>query len=432
MSMSITSSTTPTPVPDTLDKEAPRHGERARAETDSPREKGSVLTWLIALIPLGLLAGMIAFFALANPLRGFGGNLPPIEALTVQRVQVTSDGFKFDVINGGPEDATIAQVSVDGAYWRFNIEPSATIARLGTATITMQYPWVEGEPHVITLVTSTGTTFNGQVAIATETPQPGLTEFATYGLLGIFVGVIPVALGLAWFPAMRRLGRKGLNVVLALTVGLLVFLLVDTLLEAFEISGTLPGVFQGIPLALFAATLTWLGIAALSGRSARKSGSNDDPARQRLIISTLIALSIGLHNLGEGLAIGAAFALGEAALGSFLVIGFTLHNITEGVGIAAPMVRDRPKWWHLALLALLAGGPASIGTWIGGFAYSPLLAVIFLGIGAGAIFQVIIEVGRLLLRDAAKAGEAAVNWANVSGLAAGIAIMYFTAFFVKF
>ncbi len=149
-------------------------------------------------------------------------------------------------------------------------------------------------------------------------------------------------------------------------------------------------------------------------------------------MATLIALSIGLHNLGEGLAIGAAFALGEASLGSFLVIGFTLHNITEGVGIAAPMVKDRPKVWQLGLLALLAGAPASIGTWIGGFAYSPLLTVIFLGIGVGAIFQVIIEVGRLLLLDAERAKEAAINWVNVSGLAAGIALMYFTAFFVKF
>ena len=389
------------------------------------------LPWLFALIPLGLLAAMIAFFILANPLRDFSGNLPPIESLTVQRVEVTPDGFRFGVVNGGPEDVTISQAIVDGAFWRFNIAPSATIPRLGTATVTMQYPWVEGEPHAITLVTSTGTTFEGEVGVAVETPQPGAQQFLTYGLLGVFVGVIPVALGLAWFPAMRRLGRKGLNVVLALTVGLLVFLLVDTLLEAFEVSALLPEVYQGVPLTLFAAFLTWLGISAVSARGAKRNAGGD-PTRQRLFLATLIALSIGLHNLGEGLAIGAAFALGEAALGSFLVIGFTLHNITEGVGIAAPLVKERPRLWQLALLALLAGLPASIGAWIGGFAYSPILAVIFLGIGVGAIFQVIIEVGRLLLRDAEKVGETVMNWANVSGLAAGIAIMYFTAFFVKF
>jgi zinc transporter, ZIP family len=401
-----------------------------RAGEDRERSRGSAVTWLIALVPLGLLAAMIAFFVITNPLKGLSGDLPAIESLTIQRVEVTPDGFQFDVVNGGPEEVTVSQIIVDGAFWRFDIAPSSTISRLDTATVTMQYPWVEGEPHAITLVTSTGTTFTGDVAVATETPQPGLQEFIAYGLLGVFVGVIPVVLGLAWFPAMRRLGRKGLNVVLALTIGLLVFLLVDTLLEAFEVSAVLPEVYQGIPLTLFAAILTWLAIAALSARGQKRSGG--DPAKQRLLVATMIALSIGMHNLGEGLAIGAAFALGEAALGSFLVIGFTLHNITEGVGIAAPMVRDRPKVWQLALLALLAGAPASVGAWIGGFAYSPLLAVIFLGIGVGAIFQVIIEVGRLLVRDAEKVRESAINWANVGGLAAGIAIMYFTAFFVKF
>ena len=411
-------------MPEALDSQ-PTHP----VETSVASTRRSWLTWLAALIPLGLLALMIGLFTLFNPLSFFTADVPPIEDLTIQRVQVTEDGFKFDVINGGPEDVTIAQVIVDNAFWNFTIEPSPTIARLGTSTISMQYPWVEGEPHAVTLVTSTGATFNGEVAVAVETPQPGFDQFLGYGLLGIYVGVIPVILGIAWFPAMKRLGRRGLSAILALTIGLLVFLLVDTLLEAFEASALLPGAFQGIPLVLFAALLTWLAIAAVS---ARGSARNADPVKQRLFVATLIALSIGLHNLGEGLAIGAAFALGEAALGSFLVIGFTLHNITEGVGIAAPLTRDRPTLKQFALLALLAGAPASIGAWIGGFAYSPLMAVIFLGIGVGAIFQVIIEVGRLLLRDAAKDGIPAINWANVGGLAAGVALMYFTAFFVKF
>jgi ZIP family zinc transporter len=403
--------------------------ERAGQTQQGALDRKGPLTWLLALIPLSLLAVMLAVFALGNPLAIFSADIPPAESLSFQRVTVTQDGFKFDVVNGGPADVTIAQATVDGAFWTFAIEPSATIPRLGTATITMQYPWVEGEPHAITLLTSTGATFTGEVGVATETPTPGLSQFFAYGLLGIYVGVIPIILGMAWFPAMKRLGRRGLNVILALTIGLLVFLLVDTLLEAFEFSAQLPEVYQGIPLALFAAILTWLGISAVSSRGARKSS---DPAKQRSFVATLIALSIGLHNLGEGLAIGAAFALGEAALGSFLVIGFTLHNITEGVGIAAPLTRDNPRLKQFALLALLAGGPASIGAWVGGFFYTPLLAVIFLGIGAGAIFQVIIEVGRLLVRDAERAKEPVMHWSNVGGLAAGIAIMYFTAFFVKF
>lgn len=406
----------------------PPHTTPAEQPAPAAERQAGPLTLLAALIPLVLLAGMIAVFAFTNPLALFTADLPPVETLNIQRITVTDEGFKFGVINSSPVPVTIAQVAVDAAYWNFNIEPSATIPRLGEATITMQYPWVEGEPHRVQLVTSLGTTFEGVVEIATETPSPGLTEFVAYGLLGIYVGVIPVILGMAWFPAMRKLGRRGLGMVLALTVGLLVFLLIDTLLEAFEVSAQLPQVFQGVPLVLFAALLTWLGIAAVSARTEKKEG---DPAGQRMHLATLIAGSIGLHNLGEGLAIGAAFALGEAALGSFLVIGFTLHNITEGVGIAAPLTRDRPKLRQFAFLALLAGAPASLGAWIGGFAYSPLLVVIFLGMGVGAILQVIVEVGRLLLRDAEKDRQSPVNWANLGGLAAGIAIMYFTALLVN-
>jgi zinc transporter ZupT len=150
-------------------------------------------------------------------------------------------------------------------------------------------------------------------------------------------------------------------------------------------------------------------------------------------IASLIALGIGLHNLGEGLAIGAAFATGAAALGSFLVIGFTLHNITEGVGIAAPLLRgERPSLLAFGGLATLAGFPAVLGTWFGSLAYSPLLATLFLSLGAGAILQVIWEVGRLLWRDAQKQDRPALNWLNFAGLTAGVLIMYFTAFLVKF
>jgi zinc transporter ZupT len=217
--------------------------------------------------------------------------------------------------------------------------------------------------------------------------------------------------------------------ILALTVGLLVFLLIDTILEAFEVAATLPGVFQGIPLVLFVAILTWLAIAAIGSH---KSFANRNTSQGRMFVALLIALGIGFHNLGEGLVVGAAFALGEAALGSFLVIGFILHNITEGIGIAAPVTRDSPSIkWFLGLL-LISGGPAILGTLIGGFAFSPLLAVIFLGVGVGAIWQVIYEVGQLMRRDAEKDGVSLINWVNVAGLLIGISVMYFTAFLVKF
>ena len=401
----------------------------------------SLPLWVSGLIPLVALALMLAVFAWGNPLALFKADLPPIENLTFERVTVTPVGFEARLINGGPDTVTVAQVMVDDAYWQFAITPSPTIPRLGRAMLSIPYPWVEAEPNVLRIVTSTGATFDGAIAIATPTPRPGLVEFAAYGLLGVYVGIIPVALGLMWYPVMKRMGRKWLGALLALTLGLLVFLLIDTLLEAFEVAAALPGAFQGIPLVLFAALLTWLVLLAI-GSGQRSGAGATSPARRGIYLSALIAFSIGLHNLGEGLAIGAAFALGEAALGSFLVIGFTLHNITEGVGIAAPLVSPKhedgefaaPKGPSLLTflgLALVAGAPAILGAWIGGFAFSPLLACIFLGMGVGAIWQVIVEVTALLRGYANREGTSLFSWVNVGGFVAGLAIMYLTALLVN-
>lgn len=400
--------------------------EGTRPVSNKPR----LPIWLMVVLPLLALAIMLSVFLFGNPLALFSADLPPVENLSVQQIRVTDSGFWLSVINNGPEPVQISQVKVDDAYWEFSIEPSGEIPPLGTAKVEIPYPWVATELHRVDLVTPTGATFEAEVDLAVPAPTPGLRQFLAYGLLGIYVGVIPVALGMLWFPAMRRAGRKWLGAVLALTLGLLVFLLIDTLLEALEVAGGLPGIFQGEAMVLFAALLTWLALLAIGNRPRGRGG---------LYLAGMIALGIGLHNLGEGLAIGAAFAAGEAALGSFLVIGFTLHNITEGIGIVAPLVSKpseaegasaAPALWTFAGLALLAGSPAIVGAWIGGFAYSPVLTALFLGIGTGAIWQVIVEVWGLLRGYAEQQERSAFSWLNVGGFLVGLAIMYLTAFLV--
>ena len=358
--------------------------------------------WLTGLIPLLAMGLMLFLFSAINPLAMFNRNLPPIENLSITRIQVVEGGFDVTVLNSGPTPVKIAQVMVDDAFWQFDLSPSGDLPRFKLARIHIPYQWIYAEPHRIQILTNTGIAFEGVVPVATLSPTPGLREFTGYGLLGIYVGVIPVSLGLLWYPAMKRMKRKWLGFLLALTVGLLVFLLIDTFLEILDVSATLPGAFQGIPLAIFAALLTWLAIMAVSARQSRRNQAGGSIREKGAFLATLIALSIGLHNFGEGLAVGAAFALGEAALGSFLVVGFILHNITEGIGIAAPLVPNKPgeevkssaspSLLTFAGLALLAGFPAVLGTWIGGFAFSPLLGTIFLGIGLGAIWQVVVEV----------------------------------------
>jgi zinc transporter ZupT len=148
----------------------------------------------------------------------------------------------------------------------------------------------------------------------------------------------------------------------------------------------------------------------------------------RLVVAYMIAAGIGLHNLGEGLAIGSAYVLGEVALGAFLVIGFAIHNITEGLGIVAPVASGkRPRKIHFLLLGLLAGVPAIFGTWIGGFTYSDVWATLFFAIGSGAIFQVVYEIIKLMAKDSE---EGLGSLTNFTGLVLGLLIMYVTGLFV--
>ncbi|HUG14324.1 MAG TPA: hypothetical protein VMM78_04825 [Thermomicrobiales bacterium] len=397
--------------------------EGATVTPDSRKSIWTPRSIALGLLPLVLLAGVLALIVATDG--GFGERTaPPIEELSVQRVTLPEPNvIELNVINDGPDPITISQVLVDDAYWQFELDGGRTLGRLESTTITIPYPWVQDEAHAIAIVSETGVVFDAEVAVATESPRTDTGTAARFALIGFYVGVIPVALGLLWYPFLRRLGGGGMRFILALTVGLLVFLSIDMFLEAQEVALTVPHSLEGPLLVPAVALLAFLLLMTVSSRAVTA-------ARRGLSIAYQIALGIGLHNLGEGLAIGAAFALGEVALGVFLVIGFTLHNVTEGVGIAAPMLADRPALSHFVWLTLLAGGPAILGVWIGGFIYSPLWTTIFLAIGIGAIAQVVVEVGRLLARSAERQDIPSLNWTTLGGVTAGIAIMYATALIV--
>jgi len=387
--------------------------------------------WIAALGPLLLLALLVAVIVKTKPgdsLRGDG--VPPVERLAVVRAQLTPGTIKLSVLNDGPDAVTIAQVTVDDAYWAFNSSSGNVLRHLERTTLTIPYPWVEGEAHLVKVVSSTGTTFEHEIPVAVATPTPGVGYFLTFALIGLYVGVIPVALGLLWFPLASRMGPIGLDVLLAITLGLLAFLLIDTIGEGLEGSLSLPSSYQGLTLFVAAAAGAWLLLdvigAWLRRRRSRGQAGERAPAA---VIALLVAVGIGLHNLGEGLAIGAAFALGEAALGSLLIIGFTLHNTTEGLAIIAPLARERPTLGTLARLGAIGGVPTVIGAWFGGLVYSPVAAVLCLGLGAGAIAQVIQQVARQM----AGSRPVLAHFSSApiaAGLLTGFAIMYATGMLV--
>ena len=380
-------------------------------------------TWPAALVPLGLLALLAGAFLILRPLDYLTSNVPPIETLVVERTALGPDGISVWVRAGGSAPLSIAQVQVDGAYWQFEQTPSGPLSRLESARIDIPYPWVEGETHHLVFVTSTGVSFEHTIDVALPTPALSLADFLAYGVVGLFVGVVPVVLGMMFYPVLLGAGRRALEFVLALTIGLLVFLLVDTLEEGLEVAAGAASGLQATAVVWLAALLTFGALMVIGRRGGR--------APAGVALAAFIALGIGIHNLGEGLVIGAAFATGEAALASFLVVGFALHNVTEGVGIAAPLVEARPRLGIFAALAALAGLPAVLGTWAGAFAFSPHWAALCFGIGAGAILQVVIEVAAYLHRLAARTGDSALSGTTLAGFAGGLVVMYATAILVS-
>lgn len=405
----------------------PRPAQPVSAATP---KQGKRAGWLAALLPLILLAAIVCIFIGTD---GAGLKVKPaapIENVDFERVVLKDREIWAYVRNSSPESIQIATVFVNDAVVEAQAYPSDEIPRLGRATIRIDYHWVQGEPVKLGLLTANAIKFEHEVAAASTTPEPGWGTFLRYMLIGLYVGIIPVGLGMLWYPFLRRMGRRGIQFVLALTVGLLAFLTVDALGEALDLADRVPGVFQGKMLVVSFTLLALFALVA-AGQRSTKAAEGVDPGVRRLRISYLIALGIGLHNLGEGLAIGAAYAAGEATLGAFLVIGFTLHNVTEGVGIVSPLTQHKPAFKHFIGLAALAGLPAILGTWIGGFVVNPVVSTVFFAIGAGAILQVIYEVGKLIWEQSVADQKPALSWWNVGGLTAGLAFMWLTALLVK-
>jgi len=386
---------------------------------------------LLALIPLALLAALLVVIVQWGPADAVRGeDYPPLERITFQRLTLEPGSIAINLLNDGPDPVSIAQVQVDDAFWTFTADNGVVLDHLARTTLHIPYPWVAGEAHVVRVLTSTGTAFEHEIPVAVETPTPNARFFGVFTLIGLYVGVIPVMIGLLWFPFMKRLPVRAMDFLLALTVGLLAFLLVDGASEGLESAELLPESFQGVVLFGLAAAGAYLLLEGV-GAWLRGRRSSVAEGRSGWVLAVLIAVGIGLHNFGEGLAIGSAFALGEAALGTLLIVGFTLHNTTEGLAIVAPLAREgqRVSIGDLAKLGLIGGVPTIAGAWLGGFVYSPVWSVLFLAIGVGAIAQVVVQIVRHMTREGSVARVLATG-PVLAGLFAGFAVMYVTGMLV--
>jgi hypothetical protein len=249
--------------------------------------------WAWGVVPLVLLAVLVGVFLWAGVRGVFQADVPPVEDLTIERVVLRPGVIMVHLVNGGPQPVTVSQVLVDEAYWQFTISPGPTVPRLGRATITLAYPWVEGETHHLRVLSATGVAFEHTIDVATATPTADARYLITFTMLG-----------------------------------------------------------------------------------------------------------------------------------TFLILGFTIHNTTEGLAIVAPVSRDPLRLRALVALGALAGTPTIAGTWVGGLSFSPTLATLSLAVGAGAIFQVVYEIARLMVTDRTSPAY------QTAGVIAGLLLMYLTGLLV--
>ncbi|GAA0420513.1 metal transporter [Acrocarpospora corrugata] len=372
-------------------------------------------TWLLGLLPLLVIVVAVVGFAVLDGPGLTARNGPPAEELLVERTVLSAGSIELIVRNAGPDPVTLAQVAVNDAFADFRIsEPE--IGRLGSAGVRITYPWVDGEAYEVSLLTSTGGVVAHEIPVAVLTPDPS-GFIGLMALLGTYVGLIPVAIGMLWLPWLRRVPPHWIRALMALTIGLLAWLAIDAALEGMEVADAGAGALGGAGLVAIGAIAAYLLLAGVQSWMVARPGQTGG---YRLAL--LVSVGIGLHNLGEGLAIGSAYAVGALALGATLVAGFAIHNTTEGLAIVAPVSEERTAPLRLIILGLIAGGPAILGAWLGAATTQPALAALLLGLGVGAIAQVILQIAPSV-RDR---GGRFLHPLSITGILTGMLLMYAT------
>src|SRR5919204_383697 len=260
---------------------------------------------LWALLPLLLLVGAVAVFAASGTslLDLVGRAPPPADQFDIRRVEFKPGQIRIRVTNPQRQELTIASVTVDDAIVPYRLDGPAELGRLRSSTIVVPFQWVEDDPYHVGVTSSSGIESTFDVPAAVETRGPSPRGFLGYAVIGFLVGVVPVALGLGWLPSLRGSGSSRVAGFMALTAGLLSFLALDALTEALDLQAGLPSGFQGPGLILLGVTASYLGLTFVAQRFSAAHGRERSAPLEGVALATLVAIGIGLHNLGERLAL---------------------------------------------------------------------------------------------------------------------------------
>ena len=376
------------------------------------------------IIPFIFVILMMAYiFGPGADMLDFGIILPEI---TIEKIDFVDSEIQATVRNTGHVSVEIVMADVNDRIQPAAVEPDRFLERFETTLVRIPFEWNEAEPYIIGITIEDGTRFERAVEAAAPALELTFELAIFFAIIGTYVGIIPVMIGLLWLPFIKKISKQKYHFFLALTAGLLLFLAIDSIEEAIDVSDeNLANGFNGTLLVATVVVLSFLGLYYLGNKLVKKADSSK--LTKPVAIALMISIGIGLHNFGEGLAIGAALGMGSIAFSTFLIVGFALHNTTEGIAIAAPMSRGRLMIGKLALMGLIAGSPAIFGAWIGGFSYSPFTSVVFLAVGAGAIFQVIVVIVKWIQEESEKNLS---SFNVISGFAIGMLVMYLTSILV--